>query len=324
MRTKNRLIAFGVGLLLLFTCVACSDGGNYDSAGQHSDVNSTGNQTVEVDYQELARSFTTEVLRSQLKNPQSLQVHSITVEPGYHEDDENCYFAVIIDYSAQNGFGGYNRETWESYVQLSKGSTNISLIDRETYISKKAINDNLSTTAEFGAALDQIGDGIPLSDICSGKTYEEVVQNLKNTGKNCFPFSYKDGRADVQYVDDFSGLECTVTCLCNAENQTIYQISIFWSESQSFYDGKNACTLSVGYQATAEEIDTIINKIDTALGIDHGEIEEGRETYFTDYDCYWYLDQNTFIKLSWSIADDSGLVGHMQLIACNEANQFIQ
>ena len=39
-------------------------------------------------------------------------------------------------------------------------------------------------------ALDQIGDGIPLSDICSGKTYEEVVQNLKNTGKNCFPFSF--------------------------------------------------------------------------------------------------------------------------------------
>jgi len=321
---RGRFIAFGMGLLLLFTCAACSDGGNNDSVGQHSDVNSTSNQTTEVDYQELARGFATEVLRNQLKNPKSLQIHSITIEPGYHEDDESCYFAVVIDYSAQNGFGGYNRETCESYVQVSKGNSSISLIDNETYFSKKAINDNLSTAAEYGAALDQIGGSIPLSDICSGRTYEEVVQKLEIAGKTYFPFTYEDGRIEVQYVDYFCDLECVVTFLCNAENHTIYQINIFWNESQSFYDGKNAYTLSVGYQATPEEIDAIMNQIDAALGIGHGEIEEGKETYFTDYDCYWNLDQNTFIKLSWSVADTSGLVGHMQLLACNEANQFIQ
>lgn len=323
MGVKNRLIAFVVGLLLLFTCAACSDDSNNDSAGQHSAVNSTSNQTTEIDYQELARSFATEALRNQLKNPKSLQVHSITIEPGYHEDDKSYYFAVMIDYSAQNGFGGYNRETCESYVQISKGNSNMSLIDRELYASKKAINDNLSTAAEYGTALDQIGGSVPLSVICSGKTYEEIVQNLKNAGKTYFPFTYEDGRIEVQYVDYFCDLECVVTFLCNAGNHTIYQINIYWNESQSFYDGKNAYTLSVGYQATLEEIDAIIKKIDTALDIEHGEIEEGKETYFTDYDCYWHLDQNTFINLSWTVADTSGLIGHMQLLACNEANQFI-
>jgi hypothetical protein len=44
-------------------------------------------------------------LKSQLKNPQSLQINEIVARGS----DASAFFK--IDYSAQNGFGGYNRET---------------------------------------------------------------------------------------------------------------------------------------------------------------------------------------------------------------------
>lgn len=51
-------------------------------------------------------------LKSRLKNPASLQVHSVEVEMVYDSNKEiPLAVHVSIDYSAQNGFGGYNRDT---------------------------------------------------------------------------------------------------------------------------------------------------------------------------------------------------------------------
>ncbi len=45
-----------------------------------------------------------EYIKSTLKNPASLQIHSYTVT------EDNDEYTFIFDYSAQNGFGGYNRK----------------------------------------------------------------------------------------------------------------------------------------------------------------------------------------------------------------------
>lgn len=54
-------------------------------------------------------------LKKQLKNPESLQVHSSKCT----EDDSAYNF--IIDYSAQNGFGGYSREKYYVVVDRRYG-----------------------------------------------------------------------------------------------------------------------------------------------------------------------------------------------------------
>lgn len=324
MQAKKRLIAFGIGLLLIFTCTACFGSGDKNVSEKNSAVNNIGNQNTEVNYQELACNYAIEMLRNQLKNPKSLQVHSATINSDCYEDADSRYYNVTIDFSAQNGFGGYDREINESFIQIIKSSSTILSIDGETYYSRKTISENLGAELAYGAALDQIGGDIPLSFICSDITYDGVVQYLKNEGIAYSTFTNKNGTTQIECVSYFDDLECLVTFLCNAENRTIYQINVFWCEDQSYYDGVNACTLSVGYQASTEQVSAIIDKIDSTLDIVHNAIEKGKEPYFTDYNCIWQLDNNISLKMTWTVGDTSDLIGHIQLIACNEANQSIQ
>ena len=52
------------------------------------------------------------ILQNNLKNPRSLQIHSADVTLAGIDDDYNQIYIVTIDYSAQNGFGGMNRDTY--------------------------------------------------------------------------------------------------------------------------------------------------------------------------------------------------------------------
>ena len=54
-------------------------------------------------------SHITSIMEDKLKNPESFQLHSVLVKNEF-EHDGYRYFSVSIDYSAQNGFGGYNRD----------------------------------------------------------------------------------------------------------------------------------------------------------------------------------------------------------------------
>lgn len=55
-------------------------------------------------------------MKKQLKNPESLEIHSYSVT--YSEGA----YSFTIDYSAQNGFGGYNRETYIAIVDADTGN----------------------------------------------------------------------------------------------------------------------------------------------------------------------------------------------------------
>lgn len=51
------------------------------------------------------------VLQSKLKNPQSLTINNSEVQITGN-DDGNIKYTVTLDYSAQNSFGGFNRDTY--------------------------------------------------------------------------------------------------------------------------------------------------------------------------------------------------------------------
>ena len=60
-------------------------------------------------------------IKNRLKNPNSLIVNSYS----YYEETSGTYsgcYCFIFDYSAQNGFGGYNRSTYYVYVDYSTGN----------------------------------------------------------------------------------------------------------------------------------------------------------------------------------------------------------
>ena len=71
-------------------------------------------------------------------------------------------------------------------------------------------------------------------------------------------------------------------------------------------------------------MDALREKIDDALKISHGVIKETTETYFHDYECRWNLTEGIYVKLSWTVNDLDGNIGHIQLLLCNEVNSVVE
>lgn len=84
-----------------------------------------------------AKIYAENVLEESLKNPQSLQVHDSKISTEF-EYGGYYYYHIKIDYSAQNGFGGYNRNTYELLVKVSKQSNIAYEVTSEEY--SKALN----------------------------------------------------------------------------------------------------------------------------------------------------------------------------------------
>lgn len=83
-----------------------------------------------------AISYSQQLIRENLKNPDSLKVHSSTVLDDFSDENTN-YYEVKIDYSAQNGFGGYNRKQETIYVKVFKYGGSAIQISGTEYVSKK-------------------------------------------------------------------------------------------------------------------------------------------------------------------------------------------
>lgn len=88
----------------------------------------------------VAQRYVENSLKSNLKNPQSLQIHNIGFKDEL-EDDDNKYFYVEIEYSAQNGLGGFNRDTYKKYVQVGKKTGIAYELSQQEY-KNKSINRN--------------------------------------------------------------------------------------------------------------------------------------------------------------------------------------
>lgn len=105
--------------------------------------NSDSNTSADPDY--VAKAYAESVLKNNLKNPQSLQVHSTKITVDFEYDNYHFY-NITIDYSAQNGFGGYNRDNYDVLVKVSK-STNIASkasLDEYGDAIKNYLNENYS------------------------------------------------------------------------------------------------------------------------------------------------------------------------------------
>ena len=106
------------GIIVEGNGISCFDGSPYLYVGSvTSDADKGTNVSV------LAKAAVAE-LRSNLKNPDSLQVHSIVA---YQAEDNLNQFYFLIDYSAMNGLGGYNRN--DIYVTVYQSTGGASLVN---------------------------------------------------------------------------------------------------------------------------------------------------------------------------------------------------
>ena len=82
----------------------------------------------------IAISYAESNLKNQLKNPESLQIHSSKVYVDFEWGDYH-YYTITIDYSAQNGFGGYNRNNdYDVILKINKNTNVASKVTTEEYL----------------------------------------------------------------------------------------------------------------------------------------------------------------------------------------------
>ena len=75
----------------------------------------------------IAIEFSKNYIQSSLKNPESLQIHDTKIIEK-ERVGSTIYYEITIDYSAQNGFGGYNRNSQTVRVKVddSNGEAQLS------------------------------------------------------------------------------------------------------------------------------------------------------------------------------------------------------
>ena len=88
----------------------------------------------------IARTVATEYAHEQLrnlnfKNPESLQINNTVIENEF-DNELYYYYKITIDYSAQNGFGGYNRDVYEVLIKVRKTDNEAFPLDYEEYINE--------------------------------------------------------------------------------------------------------------------------------------------------------------------------------------------
>lgn len=101
--------------------------------------------------QAVATRYMKRTLKESLKNPESLQIHDIENQSlNQMEDEHYRYYDIVIEYSAQNGFGGYSKGRMEKYLQINKSTASVLEISMAEYIDKMIeIFDDKNTEQNF-------------------------------------------------------------------------------------------------------------------------------------------------------------------------------
>lgn len=137
------------------------------------------------------------ILRGILKNPDSLQVHSVAYAPDAYCVDNESAIGIRIDYSAQNSFGGYNREYY--YVWITPDGYRYSSVqtflgadkdlDDATFVSFSVDNKSdlyIPYSNEYSTVLvSLLEQSIPTAESIMDNTLMNYLQYLSMTYEEC-------------------------------------------------------------------------------------------------------------------------------------------
>lgn len=261
--------------------------------------------------QAVATRYVKRTLKSNLKNPESLQIHNITYkgEEGL-EDDDYRYFNVTIEYSAQNGFGGYTRDTLEKHLQVSKSTANVIEISAKDYKDKIIEYRDKENKKLYSEGLSSLSDDIPFGLICDRNMSYDSVVNYFN-GKDDFEldtFNYNAGKNEgaIELTTEVSycKLDGQLTFFFEQGKNNLRRIEFLWSPNVVFYDEEEGSkTIGEGQTADNKKIEEIAQEISDKLKIDYEDLSmKNQSIYKKSY--VWTLGNNIKLSLEWSYVTD--------------------
>lgn len=253
--------------------------------------------------QEIVTLYAEEDIKSVLKNPQSLMINNLTFNEDPIEIDGCCYCNFDVDFSAQNGFGGYDREVITYY--LCYESDNIRPLKKGEYFCEL-------DTARYGSQLDTIADGVYFSYGCSSASMKSIYGELAAKGLNHFTgFGHNltdniDNTTCVKYVCNLMDFEGCMEYFFIDEN--VKYASFTWQPSFHYVDMKNYIVeeIGVGQTATPADMDMIVSKIDDVLGIGHTETKSQNYQSWADPRAYqWELSpqRKLIFEYVWEVTN---------------------
>ena len=97
--------------------------------------------------------------------------------------------------SAQNGFGGYTRDSIEKHLQIDKYTANVTEISKKEYTNKMIEFFDRRNQEQYSESLSALSVDIPFDFICDRNvTYECVVHCVNGKdGVELDAFNYKSG-----------------------------------------------------------------------------------------------------------------------------------
>lgn len=283
-------------LVLTFLCgtlTACGEASN--SAAIKAD-----------DLKEIITAYVEDDIKSVLKNPQSLMINNLAFNEDPIEIAGRCYCNLDVDFSAQNGFGGYDREVVSYYLCYEDG--NIESFDRWDYYCEL-------DTARYGVKLDAIEDGAFFSYACSSNSAKTTYSDLSEKGVNTLTamgYGFTDNidkTAYVHYICEIMGFEGSIEYFFSDDK--ILWAEYSWYPDQGYLDMENTnyFNIGIGETASSSDMDMLITKIDNVLGIEHTETESQNYQSWADPRAYqWILSPHRKLTLEyvWEIENVGG------------------
>lgn len=135
-----------------FKCSRCSDTYTKKIPGSHDYVDGECTKCGSYDdYLGCAIVAVKSYFQANLKNPNSLQLHSIKYYVG---KNDKSYFYLVVEYSAMNGFGGYNRDTAYIYIHNNGDGT----FKYSPYSTSNSATDSYSSKANSYSNITRFTD----------------------------------------------------------------------------------------------------------------------------------------------------------------------
>lgn len=267
----------------------------------------------------VAQRYVENTLKSNLKNPQSLQIHDIEFKNEL-EDKDNKYFHVEIEYSAQNSFGGYNRDTYIKYVQVVKNTGDAYEISQQEFKNKSIEIRDEKTEEKYGEKLLEISSNLYLNYMCdTNNKYSEIISAL-NSDDTWDIHEYKGGNQDgaveitkTTLLDKFEG---QILMYFEKNNQKLRRTEFLWAPDIVFYD-KNNGSKRIGEHQTAniKDIEEIENLISSSLGVERKDVS-GKHGSLYSNTYLWEISENIILTLEWNNSTEDDQAISTFLIKC--------
>lgn len=272
----------------------------------------------------VAQRYVENTLKSNLKNPQSLQIHDIEFISEL-EDNSNRYFHVEIEYSAQNSFGGYNRDTYTKYVQVGKNSGNAYEISQQDFSNKAIEIRDMRVQENYGEKLSKISPNLYLSYMCDTNIkYSEIISTL-NSDNTWDTHEYKDGNqegaVEITKSTSLDKFEGQLLMYFEKNNQKLRRTEFLWAPDIVFYD-KTSGSKKIGEHQTAniKDIQNIENLISSSLGIERKDVS-GKHDSLYENTYLWEISENVILTLEWANSPEDDQIITMFLVKCINNNE---